>query len=356
MSVATVSRYSVIHARVRALYSELLAPTKWDELCAAPDLPALIQGLQGTVYGPYLSAVPEEDLTTRRAVYQIKKHLADTFATILRLAPPHARQLVQQLYRQFEVDNLKALLRGVATGAAWDEVRYLLFPFGAATVLPAEGILAAGSVEAAVALLHDTPYYAALAHALERYSEEASLFPLEVTLDLDYWRELWYDVKRLTGRDRDWALRLVGSVIDVNNLMWALRYRVYHKLSEEEIINYTLPFGHRVRDEHIRAIAAGADMVAVVSRVYPDVGDVAPLFQQPESGLPKLEARLQRHVTAECQSAFVGYPFHVGIPVAYLLLNELEIADLTALLEARSLRIPAAGFRPYLVLGCDKAG
>jgi V/A-type H+-transporting ATPase subunit C len=353
MSVATVSRYSVIHARVRALYSDLITPDKWDQLCAAPDLLALIQSLQGTLYGPYLGAVPEEDLTTRRAAFQIKKHLADAFTTVLRLAPPQTHPLVQQLYRQFEVDNLKALLRGVVTAATWDEVRYLLFPLGAATVLPAQGILMAGSVDAAVKQLQGTPYYATLAHALERYSEEASLFPLEVTLDLDYWREVWHDVNQLTGLDRNWASRLVGSVIDVNNLMWALRYRVYHKLSEEEIINYTLPFGHRVRDEHIRAIAAGADMVSVVSRLYPDIGDAAPLFQQPESGLPKLEGRLQRHVAEECRKAFLGYPFHVGIPVAYLLLNELEIADLTALLEARSLGIPPAGVRPYLVLGCS---
>jgi V/A-type H+-transporting ATPase subunit C len=353
MSMVAVSRYSVIHARVRALYSDLIAQDRWVQLCAAPDFPSLIQILKATAYGPYLDAVLEEELTTRRAVYQIKKHLAEAFATILRLAPTHARALVQQLYRQFEVDNLKALLRGVVTGATWDEVRYLLFPLAAATALPMEDMLAVGSVDAAVQLLRGTPYYATLAHALERYTEEQSLFPLEVTLDLDYWRELWRDVNHLPGQDREWALRLVGSVIDLNNLMWTLRYRVYHGLSQEEIINYTLPFGRRVRDEDIRAIAAGEDMITVVSRVYPQEGDVASFFQQPESGLPKLEARLQRRVAEECQSAFIGYPFHLGIPIAYLLLNELEIADLTALLEARSLRIPPAGVRPYLVLGCS---
>jgi len=47
----------------------------------------------------------------------------------------------------------------------------------------------------------------------------------------------------------------------VNNLMWVIRYKIYHQLSEEEVINYTLPFGYRVRDEDVRAIAAGADLL-----------------------------------------------------------------------------------------------
>jgi hypothetical protein len=38
-------------------------------------------------------------------------------------------------------------------------------------------------------------------------------------------------------------MKIIGSLLDMNNLMWAIRYKVYHKLSEEELINYTLPFG-----------------------------------------------------------------------------------------------------------------
>ena len=64
----------------------------------------------------------------------------------------------------------------------------------------------------------------------------------------------------------------------MNNLMWAIRYRVYHKLSEEEVINYTLPFGYRVKDSDLRAIAAGADVASVITRIYPGIGDISALL------------------------------------------------------------------------------
>jgi V/A-type H+-transporting ATPase subunit C len=334
------------------MYSTMLTPETWVALCDGTDFTALINTLKETIYGPYLTAVEEKDLTPRRAVYQIEGHLADAYVAVIAMVAEPAHSLLVQLYRLFEVDNLKAVLRGIVAGASWDQVRYVLFPFGTSTVLPAQAMVEAESVNAAVELLRGTPYYGTLSHAMERFTAEQSLFPLEVALDLDYRRELWRDVNQLAGRDRRQALRIVGSLIDTDNLMWAIRYRVYHHLSEEEIINYTVPFGYQVRDEDIRAIAAGADIARVVAHIYPDLADVRPLLQEPRSGLPQLELRLQQHIVEQCRAAFIGYPFHIGIPLAYVLLNELEIQDLTVLIEAKSSEMPSEEFQSHLLMGC----
>jgi V/A-type H+-transporting ATPase subunit C len=354
MSGGGVSGYAAVQARVRAMASELLARETWNRLCEAVDFNALVSLLGDTAYGPYLRRVQDRNLSPRRAVYQVKGLLADGYVTLIGLVPGSSRQVVAQLYRRLEVDNLKAVLRGIVTGTLWDRVRYVLFPLGSITIVPAQAMAEAGTVAAAVEYLRGTPYYDTLSHAMERYLAEQSLFPLEVALDLDYWRELWSDVIRLPGQDRAQALRIIGSLVDTNNLMWAIRYREYHHLSEEEIINYTLPFGYRVRDEDIRAIAAGADIPQVMSRVYPDLADVGALLEKRPGGLPELELQLQRHVADQCRAAFVGSPFHVGLPLAYLLLRELEIQDLTVLIEAKAAQIPAQEFQPHLLLACTR--
>jgi V/A-type H+-transporting ATPase subunit C len=337
------------------MYATMLARQTWLACCQASDYPALIDELKATTYEPYLAEVDEGDLTPRRATYQATKHLAAAFRTILRLVPASGRPLVTQLFRRYEVDNLKALLRGLETMASWERVRYVLFPLGPFTVLPAQEMMDAGSVGAAVELLRGTPYFGTLSHAMLRYAAGESLFPLEVALDLDYWRELWRDVNGLSGESRERAQRLVGALLDVNNLVWAIRYRVNHGLSEEEIINYTLPLGYRLHDEDVRAIAAGADIAQVLSDVFPHLGNVDPLLRQPEIGIPQLEARLHRFVVRECRSSFLGYPFHIGVPVAYLLLTELEIQDLTVLIEAKASLMPPQQFTPYLTVGYDDA-
>ncbi|MBN1582978.1 MAG: V-type ATPase subunit [Anaerolineae bacterium] len=349
MASKGVSAYAAVHARVRAMRASLISPEQWQRLDAAPDFGALLSTLRETVYGAYLDQVNEAFLTPRRAVYQIKMHLAQACTAVIRMVSDQVRPLMTQLYRLHEVDNLKAVLRGLMARDPWDRVRYVLFPMNGRTVVPVQEIVEAGTISDAVNLLRGTPYYATLSHAMERYTAEQSLFPLEVALDLAYWRELWQDVQRLSGREREQALRLVGTMLDINNLMWAIRYRVHYQLSEEEIINYTLPFGYRVHDHDIRTIAAGGSIAPLLLRIYPDIGDVSEYLSTP-GFLSHLEIRLQHRLVAQCNAAFVGYPFHVGIPAAYLLLNELEIQDLTVLIEAKAMQAAPETFLPYLVM------
>jgi V/A-type H+/Na+-transporting ATPase subunit C len=349
MASGGVSAYAAISARVRAMYSRLLSTEDLIRLSDVPDVPNLVSQLKHTVYGSYLDNLKERDFVPDRLVLQLKGKLADAYHTVITTAPGNIRPLLTQLYRYFEVENLKAVLRGIAANSSWDHVQAVLFPFGSMNALPLQAMVEAGNITAAVDLLNNSLYAQTLSFAMKRYATEQNLFPLEVALDLNYWRQLWKEAKQLQGSDRDQALRIVGALLDMNNLMWAIRYRVYYQLSEEELINYTLPFGHRLHDEDVRAIAAGMDIPSVVERIYPGLSDVAALLNEPRRGLPKLESLMKRHLMQQCMAAFVGNPFHAGLPLAFLILSDLEIQDLTVLIEAKFSHAPDDEFRPFLL-------
>lgn len=354
--MAGVSDYAAISARVRAMYAKLLSPQDMVRLSEAPDFPSLFNALKSTSYGPYLEGLKDKDINPKRVITHIKRKLAEAFYSVIQMSPVQTRPLVKQLYRYYEIGNLKAVLRGIVTVSAWgaettlwDRVRDVLFPLGSASVLPAQAMIESGSVATAVDLLQGTPYEEALSFAMKRYSAEQNLFPIEVALDLAYWRRLWAEAKKLTGPDREHGVKIIGSLLDMNNLMWAIRYKVYHKLSEEEIVNYTLPFGYRVQDSDIRAIAAGADIASVVTRIFPGLTDVSTLLENPQEGLPKLEIMLKRQVMKQCLAAFVGSPFHIGIPLAFLVIDDLEVQDLIVLIEAKSSNLSEDEYRPFLL-------
>ena len=352
MSVREVSGYSQTQAVVRARYSTLLDANDWTALVECRDLDTLISLLSKTAYAPYLQ-IASEQLTARRLEYQIRWRLARDFEKLMKLTPEPGRQVIVSLWRSYEVDNLKAALRGVETGASWDQVRHLLSPMAADITLSMgllEGMVRSGSVALAIERVAQTPYYPTLVHALERYYTEHNLFPLEVALDLEHRRDLWRSVQVLSGRDHDEALRLVGTILDNDNLMWALRYRVYHRLSEQEIVNYTLPFGYKVRDEDIRAIAVGEDVQQVILHLYPQLGDLGPLPDLGTGGLRLLEHFQQTRLAELCRATFARSPFHVGLPIAYLLLCEIEIRNLTTAIEGKASGLAPEVFEALLVL------
>ena len=73
------------------------------------------------------------------------------------------------------------------------------------------------------------------------------------------------------------------------------------------------------------------------------------MLENPQSGLPKLETLLKRQVMKQCMAAFVGSPFHVGLPLAYLVMSDLEVQDLIVLVEAKSSNLPEEEYRPFLL-------
>ena len=337
------------------MYSDLLDAEELERLSDSPDLTSLIAQLKTTAYAPYLEGLKEQAVTPQKLLQVIKGRLADLYQSVIPLAPEQSRPLLKYLYRAHEVDNLKALLRGIQAGASWDAIKDVLFPFGPMGVLPAQALLESGSIAAAVEMLAGTIYYEPLSFAMRRFSTEQNLFILEVALDLHYWRQLWQEAKKLQGLDRDKALRIVGALMDMNNLTWVIRYRVYHELSEEELINYTLPFGYHVRDEDVRAIAAGSDIASVVQSVYPNLSDVESLMAEPRRGLPQLEVILKRNLLEQCMAAFIGDPFHIGVPLAFLVLSDLEIQDLIVLIEAKSSGMSEEEYKPFLLRSLSSA-
>ena len=347
-----IDAYAHVHATVRALRPDLLSPEDWTALIQAESYEAVLDSLGQTVYGPYLE-IPggRARLTPRRLIYQVRWHLSDMYVKLISLVSEPGRQLLVELWHHYEVDNIKAVLRGIETGSAWEQILFLLEPMGKYTALSLSDLEAMGrsaDVAQAIEHTHGSPYYNTLSHALERYRTEKNLFPIEVALDLDYRRRLWQSIHKMTGRDHEQALRTVGNELDVDNLLWAIRYRVYHHLSSEEIINYTLPTGYQVKDEDIRAIATGADLTQVVKKIYPTLQGLDDFYAEPEAHIEELEHALRRYIVDACRAAFIGYPFHIGIPLGFLWLNEYEINDLTVVVEAKASGLAPQVFLPML--------
>jgi vacuolar-type H+-ATPase subunit C/Vma6 len=356
MNVTGVQAYALINARVRGMSSKLLDSNDWNRLDACNNLDSLISVLRTTEYGTYLTGMKEGMLTTRRAAFEIRKWLTNATWTIINKAPEFARPLLNQFFQINEVDNLKATLRGIQLGATWDTIRFMLFPLEGYTTLPFQKMMETGNIPDAVDLLSGTRYRRVLAPAIERYKQENSLFPIEVALDLDHWQETWNQVNALPRPDREIARGLIGLIIDKDNLTWAARYRTYHHLSESEIINYTLPFGNRVNDEIIHAVASGIDLIPIVRKVFPELADTIETSTFGSFDLALIETLIQRLILSKCRLAYTGVPFNIGVLLAYIIQLEFEVHDLTLLIEAKSMDIKPSVYQPYMINLINKAG
>jgi V/A-type H+-transporting ATPase subunit C len=329
-----VVHYSQVNALVRAMLSRLLGPDEWPRLLAATDLPDVVQILAETSYGEPLRGIAQLDTATLEK--RLRLTIVDDYDRLIRLLKGTPRAIVEELLRRRELDNLKAILRAVVGRMPREPVRLLLFPIGRYSRLPVDDLLRAENLSEAAEVLDRTQYGRALRVSLERYTAEDSLFPVEVALDLAYYRRLWSEVEALKGLDYATARRLVGIRYDTLNLDWLLRFRLLYRLSPEEIFNYTLPFGYRLTDRIIRRAAEASDLPGIAAELpEPYRGQLRGLGIEP-TAVEQAEVRLNRYLGEVARSTFAGYPFQIGEVLAYLWLKEAEVHDLEVILEGKS--------------------
>lgn len=344
-------RYSGANARVHALQAYLIPDHQWAELIDAPDLFSLVMQLQDTWYGPALPRLG----TAGPSLFQIEHALTDHVVAMSRrplsLLQGAPRQLLDWFWRRFEVRNLKTVIRGVHHQSAPVQLQGALVGLGPASTLDWPGLTNAGSVPALIDRLDGTWYGRALRPALGQYRRQRSVFPLEVALDLAHATEVLGQIGRLHGADHTDARDFLGEWLDAQNLLWAFRYRIYARLSPEEILNYTLQRNLRVNADVVRVIALGAPVLDLVQELWHGrLAGLATLAGATEQEmLPRLELIFQRHLYAKAQRARLTGGLRLAALLAYEFLLEAELRDLVAVVEGKSFAWPSGQIRPYLI-------
>ena len=350
-TIVDAARYAAASARVHGVAAQLIPQTMWADLLAAPDLPAVTRLLRQSWYAGALTAVDDSAPNPSALERAFWHHWATASRLPLPLLQGLQRDLLEWHWRRFEIENLKAVLRGVHFHAAPSQIQASLIALGSAASLRWETLSSAGTVFAVVDRLRTTQYCTYLVPAMAHYRREGLLYVLEIALDLGYVRRLRQFIHALHGRDRREAQRLLGMRIDADNLLWAYRFRTYARFAPEEILNYTLQRGLTVDAEIVREIVLGAPLVGIVRRLWgaaiPALDELNELSER--AALERLELLVQRHLHQVALRTWQSYPLQLGTILAYQVFVEDEIRDLLTVVGGKSFGWTAEQLRPYLI-------
>jgi len=330
--------YAAAQGYIRARLSRLLDRATWARLLEANSSLELGRLLGQT---PLAAAVTGDGAIVLHA---LRGEVATAGRALARFLPRTSGQLLAWYNQRFEIENLKTVLRTIHYQLERPRALASLIPLGD-TQWRWEALVETGSVAAIVDQIRDSPYAGPLENAMERYQQERRLFFLEVALDLFYFQKLVRLIESQGGKDAADARRFLGRWIAVQNLLWAYRFRIYGRMTPEEIINYTLH----------HAFAAGLDTVRRVALGSPLAVEAGRLGFRLSPGLSEVEALTEIEILAERErfqhaTAAIGRPlFHLGGTLAYLWLLESELRDLTVIVEGKATGLTGAEIAPRLL-------
>ena len=318
---------------------KLLSAEQYERIMAAADVETAYEALRHTGYADiFKHAGTVQDLR------RVESALVDRLIAFHREVAAHTkgrvRRFLEELLRKYEVENLKVIVR--VWNAHLDAEREFIYRERVCHEIPVDSILEATTIEEVIVLLEDTPYRKPLTEARGTYKKTGSLFRLEVALDRELYQATWKAIKDLSASDRKIASRLIGMEIDILNINWILRFRRYYDLGLAEITSLMIRNGYQINEQSLRDVYPGRDQATLMSGlltgVYQGVSEALRSKEETQA-FHLLEALLRDLLAQQVRRALGGFPFTIGVAIAYLRLKKMEVSNIISILNGKALRL-----------------
>src|SRR3989449_4749588 len=159
-----------------------------------------------------------------------------------------------------------------------------------------------------------------------------------------------YTNKKLSGPDRENCLPITGSAIDMANLTIIVRSKV---IGASGIKDHLIPSHWKLNQRAIDQLLAATDAtqaldVAASHEYYSRILSGARQKYEESKSLAFIEVALRQYQLDLSRRVFLGFPYSVGIVLAFLILKENEARNLAAALPRVDHGISAAERPPPL--------
>ncbi|MCG8699978.1 MAG: V-type ATPase subunit, partial [Bacteroidales bacterium] len=329
-----LAKYAFVNAKLRARISNILAEERFQQLVKASTLDATLSLLRDTPFADLESVYATTGDLKQAELELLRKEIA-LYTDIRTYLHRNTQPVVEALLARFEIDNLKNAIRvffdrRVRERSVDDSMHYVLQE-PILHELPISIILHAQSFDEIAGLCQGTPYQAIIRKYCHMVEDEGSLFRMEVAFDHYYYETLLTALGKLAKKDRSLAMRLVGIEIDIQNISWLMRLKTYYDLPLEEVLNTLIPGGHSLKrpliDDLYRAQNVTSVLQDFVKDQYPGLSTLlGGKASDSASRLQILQRILEEIKRQEVQRIMVGYPFTIGILLAYYFLKGEELA------------------------------
>ena len=338
-----LSKYSFINAKLRARISKILSDDMFNQLVKAASLDTALALLRETPFAG-LEQIYSATGDLKQAELELLKNEIELYRGIRQYVHRDSIELVEALLSQFEIDNLKNAIRiffdrtvrkrPVDTG-----VPYILYD-RIIHEIPIDIILNADNFDEIAGVCEGTPYSQIIRKYSHTVESEGSLFRMEIAFDHFYYNNLLSSISKLEQKDRAAALRLTGVEIDLQNINWIIRFKNFYELPLEAVLAAIVPGGFNLDRTIIDELYSTQNVASVlqgfVKSRYPGLSTL--LSSQTSGSTSRLlliRRILEEVMKHEVQRILTGYPFTIGIILAYFILKRKELRKVRIILNAK---------------------
>jgi V/A-type H+-transporting ATPase subunit C len=339
----SLSKYALINAKLRARISNIVPDEVFRQLAAAPSLEAALALLRETPFAG-LEEIYSGTGDLRTAELDLLKTEIQLYRNVKQYLHRDSLELVDALLSRFEIDNLKNAIRiffdrKIRNRPGDSSIHYILYDHIIHDI-PIDIIVNAETFDEIAGVCEGTPYSPIIRKYSRTVESESSLFRMEIAFDHFYYSNLLAAIEKLDHKDRSTALRLVGVEIDLQNIDWIIRFRNFYDLPLEAVLAAIIPGGGNLDRTIIAELYSAQNITSALQGFvrgrYPGLSAfVSAKASDATSRLLLIQQMLNEIMKYEVQRILVGYPFTIGIILAYFILKRSELRKIRIILNTK---------------------
>jgi V/A-type H+-transporting ATPase subunit C len=338
-----LSKYSFINAKLRARISMILPEEVFEELAKAPSLEAALALLRDTPFAR-LEEIYSATGDLKQAELELLKSEIELYRNIRQYLHHNSIELVDALLSLFEIDNIRNAIRiyfdrNIRKRSGDTGIHYILYD-RIIHDIPVDVIVNAESFDEIAGACEGTPYKQIIMKYYHTVESEGSLFRMEIAFDHFYYKNLLASIDKLDRRDHSIAMRLVGVEIDLQNINWIIRFKNFYDLPIEAVLAAIVPGGFNLDMAVMEELYVAQNVTSVlqgfVKSKYPGLSALLSSHTSDSTSRLLLIRRILEEIMKhEVQRILAGYPFTIGIILAYFVLKRNELKKIRTILNAK---------------------
>ena len=351
-----LSTYGFLSAKLKARISKTLPPEAIESLIRARSLPEAVLFLKGTVYAPIEEAYSATgDLRAGEALLNARE--LELYTGLFRYLSEPVLGFVRALSLLFEVDKVKNAVRlwfdaQIRVRSIEGKSGYL-YRGTIAHAFNADAVIQAPDTDALAVAFAGTPYEAIVRRELS--GKVSTVFYFELALDRFYYEEAFAAASRLGKADRAVAERILGVDVDMQNVSWLVRFKSFYGMKTEEAVSRLIPRGRAISAAAMaeafagdKSGSGGALGLELLRKSYGSLGALLGGSGDATARLAMMESALRQVSVAEADRNLAGYPFSIGIVLAYFTRQREEMRTVMTILNAKNYSLPEERIRSSL--------
>lgn len=344
--LSELMKYGAMAVKIRAMYGKRIKPAEYDRLLSMTSVAQIADFLKNHPgWSSMLSGIDTADIHRGPLELVLNTGLFEEYTRIIHFIPRRDLLYMKYPVESAEIEQILSFIRHLNAGHPENFRHYIPRNIIGKLHFDINKLAEAKSFAQMLDIIHSSELAPILARFQPAAGENVNYPAVELALEAFHFNHQFKNIeKSFSGNYRKRLENTVGEQADILNITRAVRLIRFFSGSPDELYACLIPVFYKVQAEFFRDLARCPD-------------DAAAMAMLKNSPYKKLFVKTDFQYIEQYQDAFMFDLCHkliyaavpdLIIPIAYLIVKQIEIRNLIHIIECVRYGLPADRIRTYI--------